>query len=319
MTLNELLHPVTLADFRTDYFNIRPLHVPGPAARFAAFHAMDERDSSPAITALAHALELDLEAPIRVMPRSDWQGLPLHRGERDSMVLQTAGADLWRVHGREAQPSPESTWEAELSEGGALYIPRGWWYSAEPQGTHTLNLTFRIENPTGADLLFWLAEKLKQHAAFDADIPRFAGPAAKSQYLADMRHAVMQAFRNPDLLERFTQRLNARASLPAAPAPGMQQTEADSRACRIALAAPRRPTVRRTDKETIHFRVGGVKYPFPVDAAPLLIFLFEQAPLPAADFYSQFEGEFDSDEISEFLAVLQQAGIITLAAAASAP
>jgi len=315
VTLSEILHPVSVADFLTEYFNAGPLHVAGPASRFAVLTAA-ESESSPAIAALAHSLELDLEAPVRVVPRPDWQALPLHRGERDLMVLQTSGGDLWRVHGREAEQSPESTWEAELGEGGALYIPRGWWYSAEPQRAPSLSLTLHIENPTGADLLFWLAEKIKWHEAFDADIPRFAGPAAKSAYLVAMRHAIVQAFRRPDLLERYSRRLNSRAPLPAAPE--TPWSEAESRGRRIALAAPRRPIIRRLDKETIGLRVGGLDFSFPVDAAPLLTFLFDRAPAPAAEFYGEFEGEFDRDEIAEFLAVLHKAGIIAPADADSA-
>jgi hypothetical protein len=315
VTLSDILHPVSVADFRTEYFNAGPLHVAGPASRFAVLTG-PESESSRAIAALAHSLELDLEAPVRAVPRPDWQGLPLHRGERDLMVLQTAGGDWWRVYGREAEQSPESTWDAEIHEGGALYIPRGWWYSAEPRNAPSLSLMLHIENPTGADLLFWLAEKIQRHEAFDADIPRFAGPAAKSAYLVAMRHAIVQAFRKPGLLERYSQRLNNRAPLPAAPETPWSEAEPGGRW--IALTAPRRPIIWRLDKETIYLRVGGLDFSFPVDAAPLLTFLFDRAPAPAAEFYREFEGEFDRDEIADFLAVLHKAGIIAPADADAA-
>jgi Cupin superfamily protein len=307
VTLIEILHPVSVADFLTEYFNAAPLHVAGPAARFAALTAA-RSESSRAVAALAHNLELDLEAPIRAVPRPDWQGLPLHRGERDVMVLQSAGADLWHVHGRNVEPSAESMWQAEIREGGALYIPRGWWYSAEPRRAPSQSLTLHIENPTGADLLFWLAEKMKRHEAFDADIPRFAGPAVKSEYLVAMRHAMVQAFRNRGLLERYCQRLNHRA--PVAATPETPWSQAESLDGYIALTAHRRPRIMRRDKETIYIRVGGLDFPFPLDAAPLLTFLFDRAPVSTAAFYSEFGAEFDRDEISEFLAVLHQAAII---------
>jgi Cupin superfamily protein len=310
VTLSEILYPVSVADFLTEYYNVRPLHAPGPAARFSTLAARAEEEASLDLAALTHSLELDLEAPVRAMPRAGGQGLPLHRGERDLMVFQTAGLDLWRLHGREAEyPSAESTWQAELHDGSTLYIPRGWWYSAEPLFTPSLNVTLHIENPTGADLLLWLAEKMQGSEAFGADIPRFAGPAAKSDYLIAMRQAIVQAFRMPDLLERYAQRLNSRA--PVTRAPEMSWSETEFRGRSIAIAAPRRPQIRRRDKETIFIRVGGLDFSFPVDAAPLFTFLLDKAPVAAAEFYSVFEGEFDHDEISEFLTVLHKAGIVT--------
>jgi hypothetical protein len=311
VTLSEILYPVSVADFLTEYYNARPLHVPGPAARFSALTARAEQEASLDLAALTHSLELDLEAPVRAVPRAGGQGLPLHRGERDVMVFQTAGLDLWRIHGREAEhPSAESTWQAELHQGSTLYIPRGWWYSAEPLCTPSLNVTLHIENPTGADLLLWLAEKMQGSEAFSGDIPRFAGPAAKSDYLIAMRQAIVKAFRMPDLLERYSQRLNSRA--PVAAASEMSSwSEAEFCGRSVAIAAPRRPQIRPRDKETIFIRIGGLDFSFPVDAAPLLTFLLDKAPVAATEFYSAFEGEFDRDEISEFLTVLYKAGIVT--------
>jgi hypothetical protein len=156
----------------------------------------------------------------------------------------------------------------------------------------------------------WLAEKLQASEAFSADIPRFAGPAAKSDYLIAMRHAIVKAFRMPDLLERYSQRLNSRAPITAA-AEMSSCSETEFRGRSVAIAAPRRPQIRRRDKETIFIRVGGEDFSFPVDAAPLFTFLVDKSPVAAAEFYSAFEGEFDRDEISEFLTVLYKAGIVT--------
>jgi hypothetical protein len=317
VTLSTILLPVSTADFLTEYYNTCPLHVPGPATRFNALATRAEQRSSPVLGALARSLELELEAPVRATPRDGGQRLPLHRGECDIMVFQTAGWDLWRIHGRDAEcASAESTWQAELHQGGALYVPRGWWFSAEPQCIPSQSIVLQIENPTGADLLFWLAEKIRRNEAFDADIPRFAGPAAKSEYLTAMRHAIVQAFRMPDLMERYSQRLNTCAPVAAASkiSAWSETKETTFRGHWVAIAAPRRPQIRLRDKETIFIRVGGVDYSFPVDAAPLLIFLLDKVSVAAADVYSTFEGEFDRDEISEFLAVLCKAGIITTAA-----
>ena len=307
VTLSEIFHPVSAADFLTEYFHSAPLHAPGPATRFASLSAAAE-------ASLTQNLELDLEAPVRIVADTGWNGHAFHRCERDLIVLQATGRDLWRIHGRAAEQTPESTWEWQVNEGGALYIPRGCWCSAEPHAP-SQNLMLHIENPTGADLLFWLAEKMKQNEAFAGDIPRFAGPAAKSAYLVAMRHAIVQAFRRPDLLERFSRRLNSDAPLPAEPVTPF--TAAESLRRWITLTAPRRPTIRRRDKDCIHIRAGGWDFPFPVDAAPLLQYLFEKAPLPTAEFYGEFEGEFDREEIDDFLAVLHKAGIIRLADADS--
>ena len=299
---------MSVPDFLAESFGAAPLHVPGPATRFAPLAAAED-EASPALTALAHNLELDLEAPVRAAFRADWAGLPLHHGEQDLLVLQIAGQDAWRVHGRESgQPAAEPTWEAVLEEGGALYVPRGCWYSAAPRRTPSRNLTLHIENPTGADLLVWLSDKLKLHEAFAADIPRFAGPAAKSAYLVAMRHAITHAFRLPHLIERYSQRLNEKAAIRSVS--GSRWSERESREGCIAFSTPRRPTIRRRDNETIFILAGGVDFLFPTEAAPLLQFLIDKAPVPVAEFYAQFEGEFDRDEISEFLSVLSGAGIV---------
>jgi hypothetical protein len=167
-----------------------------------------------------------------------------------------------------------------------------------------------VKNPTGGDLLLWLAGKLKTHATFDADLPRFSGPAARFEFQAAMRRTLARAFHMPDLMERYCNRMNERALVRRAPAEA--RSEAESLGRSIAWSAPRRPRIWRRNRETIYVRVADTAIDFPADAAPLLQFLIDRAPAPVDDFYAEFEGEFDRGEIADFLAALSRAGVIIL-------
>jgi hypothetical protein len=315
LNLSHILQPLAVSQFLVEYFGIGPLHIPGPARRFETLApAPPDHPCLPAAD-LARNLERDLEAPVRAEPHADWSGLAMHRAERDMLVLQIAGQDLWNIHGRDhnleaAEPTAEPEPGRLLEAGGALYIPRGWWCAALPQSAPSLNWIFSIHNPTGAELLVWLAGKLKDHDIFQADIPRFAGPAAQAAYLAALRKTMSRAFRTPSLLERYSWRLNRLA--PAHPISGTPWSEDLSGGHFIAWAAPRYPRIQRLDRETIYLTVHDQDFRFPLDAAPLLQYLLDKAPAPLCEFYRGFEGEFDRDELSSFLSALSRDGIIAL-------
>jgi hypothetical protein len=259
---------------------------------------------------LAWNLERELEAPVRAERMANASAADPRRGERDVIVIQVAGQTEWKVHGSEpAQASAEPGWAARLDAGGALYLPRGWWRSIRSCDQHTVSWFFHVHNPTGADLLLWLADKAKDYDAFQTDIPRFGGPAAKAAYLTRLRKAFGGAFRTPGLLEAHARRLNRLA--PAHPPRGKGWGEDLSPEDTIALATPRQPKVFRKDRETLYLAVGGKELLFAADAAPLLQYLLDKAPVAMGEFYRQFDGEFDREDLVRFLAVLSQVGVVT--------
>ena len=296
MTIAEIFHPVTLPEFLVDYFGVAPLHARGETARFGRLTA-----------AVAWSLERELEAPVHAEYSEDSNMLALHRGERDVIVLQTNGQTRWDVYGNAEARSPDPEWSALLEAGGAAYLPRAWWRSARPQTAQSAAWTFCIQNPTGAELLLWLAGKAKDLDAFQTDIPRFASPAVKAAYITGLRRAFRAAFRTPALLETYMRRLNrlaARQPLPGNPVAG------DPNSPFIEFVTPRRPRFYRRDGDTIYLSIVGRELLFPLDAAQLLQYLLDQAPVTVADFYAQFEGEFDRDELSSFLEALVRDGVI---------
>jgi ribosomal protein L16 Arg81 hydroxylase len=308
VNLADLIHPLSLADFFVEYFGVRPLSVPGPCARFTELTKAPPDAANPAIAALMRNLERDIEAPILREAGENWPTPPLHRGERDLIALQVAGQRIWRVHGGAAEaPTPQPTFEAHVEAGAFLYIPRGWWRAALPPLASERAFVFTVDNPTGAGLLRWIAAKLEEAPAFQSDIPRFAGPAAQSAYLVEMRHTVMRALRMPDLLQRYCRRLNDRST-------GQVQANrsAISHESCISLSAPRIPQIRRRDAETVYVTMRGSDIELPAEAAQLLQFILDRAPLMAGEFFQSFEGEFTHDELVDFLSTLANDGAISI-------
>jgi hypothetical protein len=263
------------------------------------------------VTALAQRLERTLEAPIRANLYAGAGGFPLHRNDEDALILQIAGQNQWAVHGVAAQePNEKPAAEIPLKEGDALYLPQGCWHSAAASKHPTLQLTLSIHNPTGIGLLKWMTELLKHQESFQAAIPRFAGPAVQTEYIATIRRTIAGLCREPGLLERHGRYLNNTA--PRRPAAGVPWSPELSGEVLITLAAPRRLRVRRADKNTIDLKIEGERSTFPEDAAQLFHYLSDHAPVSISAFYQCFEGEFEREELTEFLAVLSQGGVIGL-------
>ncbi|MGA3190855.1 MAG: hypothetical protein ABSF22_27470, partial [Bryobacteraceae bacterium] len=158
--------------------------------------------------------------------------------------------------------------------------------------------------------LDWIVEHVKQHPRFQADVPRFADPAAKADYAAGLRKALAQVLRAPGLLEGFRRTANLNAQPQPATGTPWSESAPDDRL--IALLTPRRLRIKRGDQETILLVAMGKRLGFPEDAAPLLHFLSDRAPVPVAEFYNRFGSEFEREELSDLLSVLSTAGIIGL-------
>jgi len=304
MKLAHLLEPIAVADFFAEYFGERPVLAPGPSGRFCALVPAGGEHDTPAIE-LARNLERDLEAPVRAEPVGDWPGLILQRMECDTIVLQTAGDDRWSFYGRDPEAAAEPCWESLLEAGGMLYIPRGYWCEASPRNGPSSNRILKVHNPTGADLLAWFASLLKEYEAFQTDVPRFASPARQAAYLTALRKATARAYRAPSLMEAFNRRRNN-----FAPRYSPAETGELTDGCCVDWAAPRYPKIRRLDPETICLRHDGREIRFPLDAAPLLQYLFDKLPIAVTEFYRYFETGFDRAELSDLLLALAGDGIV---------
>jgi hypothetical protein len=313
MTLRRILEPLTVPTFLVEYFGMRPVHVPGPSARFAAL-GRNAANGDGCAAALARTLERDLETPVHEEQAGEQamasSGSSPRQADCDLLVLQVEGRDLWKVYGRKAdQTSGKPGWAALLEAGGAIYVPRGFWYVVTPEKAPSCKRIFEIKNPTGAELLGMMTELLGSTEVFQADIPRFAAPAVQAAYLSHLRKTVAGKFRLPNLLEGYCRRLNNRATGNLAGGVPGEVSAAD----RIELATPRLPRVHRVDRETISIRVQAVDYRFPVEAAELLQYVLDKAPFVVGDFCREMEGEFDGSELLDFLAALLRDGIVAVA------
>ncbi len=286
LDLDTLLNPLTWPQFLDQYFGQKFLHLPGSPQKFEALH----------IPTLAQNLERELEAPIR-LHLSDHSP---QRCERDGILLQIAGES-------DCQVGDPAAFQGPLASGTALYVPRGEWLSVGPGGRRVV---FEIENPTGADLLDWMVLNLRDTEAFQADIPRFGDPATKADYVTRLRKTVARTFRAPSLLEGFRRTSNFNAQPQHAAETAWNASSPEDRL--IALLAPRKFRIKRADHETILLVAMGRRLPFPEEAAQLLHFLSDRAPVSIAEFYRTFAEEFDREELADFLAVLGNSGIIGL-------
>jgi len=205
---------------------------------------------------------------------------------------------MWFGNRKEA--AADLTFMARAEPGSAVYIPRGFWIDCAPDTPASRQLEFRIHNPTAVEFLVWLTEKVKELEVYQSDLPRFAAPATQAAYLKTLRRAVGGAFRTPGLLEAYARRVNRQAGTLTIP----------GRPDQITLATRRIPKIYRRGPQTIYLSVAGRDLFFPIEAAPLLQYVIDRAPAPVSDFYSQFLGDFDAEELSSFLAALVSDGVI---------
>ena len=308
--LNTIFSPHSADCFLIEYFGVTYLHVTGTAGRFA-----DLLPSAPAAAfanqlEFENRLEYEIEAPVSIRVESGRDALAVSRAERDEIILQLAGCNGWRIYDSAVEQPGELRWESALQDGDAIYIPRGLWREAGGGDDSAVRLIATIDNPTGADLLAWVTEMVKDQEFYRAPVPRFAAPGARAEYAASLTQTLERVLTAPDLLERYTRYLNNHA-LPRE-AGGLPWNSSLSGKHIIALATPRRLRVRRDGEETIRCWAGGRRFTFPLEAAQFFHFLADRAPVSIADFYLAFEKEFDREDLSNFLAALSGSGMISL-------
>ncbi|MBB0229295.1 JmjC domain-containing protein, partial [Streptomyces calidiresistens] len=104
------------------------------------------------------------------------------------------------------QPPPANpVAELVLNAGDVLYLPRGWWHAVvADQGTHSLHLTCGLRHHTGAELITWLGQILRDSAHIRADLPIHGGPSEQVAHLELLRKNIIDALDSPGLLERYT-------------------------------------------------------------------------------------------------------------------
>lgn len=235
-------------------------------------------EMSPSLRCLAVELERALGAKVNInlyAACGEWKGFRLHWDPQDTMILQVSGKKRWRVYRptREwpmtadvapvAEPKDPPIWESVMDEGGLLYLPRGWWHVAYPLDEPCLHLTVTMVSHTGADLLHWLVEQLKMHAAVRANLPRIHTDPEKRQFLEEIRQIIEKAWRF-DILDEFLS--TAERQVPARPVFRLPQSLASHDEIRIVdesclrLVTPKSLVVSSRPDGPLEVSCGGNKW-----------------------------------------------------------
>ena len=138
------------------------------------------------IKELATLVESEIKEPVHVnlyaALSEQKNGFDIHWDNHDVLILQIQGQKRWEVRSssidfptrydrdKDHVPSEEIVWEGFLNKGEVLYIPRGWWHQAWPDGEPTMHLTFGFGHKTWLDVLGWLKEKANEDSFFRQDI-----------------------------------------------------------------------------------------------------------------------------------------------------
>ncbi len=267
----------------------------------------------PPVTDIAEALEREFRVRIQVNGYAGWRtshGFDLHWDDHDVFVLQIAGRKDWKIYGLSAERPETPIWEGRVEDGDLLYIPRGWWHVATPLDEPTLHLTVGVSNPTGADLLSWLVEKLRANECVSRDLPQFSSADEQKEYLDQIQKLVARSW-SSDLLDQYFGDLDTKAqprprfSLPWTASPDVLPPDAVSFTLRWNGA--RRMNFEGKDGE-VHFVAQGKRWRFAAAARPML----ERLTAGSACSLSDLSGLSDAETARAFVAELVVNGLVAV-------
>jgi hypothetical protein len=276
---------------------------------------------------LAEGLEFIFHEHVQVNMYAGWQtsrGFDLHWDDHDVFILQVTGRKLWRIYGEtrkhpvtgDAAEKPEKIdeplWEAMLEDGDLLYIPRGWWHVALPVSEPTLHLTVGIHKRTGVDLLRWLAEELRESAAFRQDLPRFSSQEERRGHVEILRAELLKALDN-DSLDRFLQEYDEAASPRAhlsLPWSASREILPAGRAL-VRFLAPR-PVNIKVEDGVVEFSCLKNRWRFAPAAALVLKPLLERRVCSVAELVDEARSALSEERVRRFLAELISHGLVAV-------
>lgn len=172
------------------------------------------------LATLSHELTQAFAEPVNINiyfggPNS--KGFPAHVDHHDVLVFQVLGRKRWTIHEPTLidpillpehltePPTGEPAWEGDLCAGDVLYLPRGFWHSAQgTAGSGTLHLACGIQPLSGLHFLTWLRRELMGTPIFRKSLPVYDGADDGDQYVRHLQEALNSALTR-DMLERFIQ------------------------------------------------------------------------------------------------------------------
>lgn len=166
----------------------------------------------PLIDFVGHAVD-DIGHPVQanayITPPGN-RGFDFHYDVHDVFVLQVSGTKRWIVHEPvHVHPLPSQSWtdhrdqiaeritgepviDAELSQGDALYLPRGWVHAAQTLDTTSIHLTIGVEATTAVDIARAVLDQLGAVEEFRAPLPLGINPVDKDGVAATTAKVIAQ-------------------------------------------------------------------------------------------------------------------------------
>jgi ribosomal protein L16 Arg81 hydroxylase len=200
----------------------------------------------PEVRELAETAQAAVRCNVQVNLYAGWRtqkGFDLHWDAHDTLIVQVWGRKRWAVYRptrahplrgdivQAPKPSEPPVWDGVLESGSFLYMPRGWWHVATPLDEPTLHLTVAMVQPSGEQVLSWLARELQVHETFRQDVPRLASADDRARYVARMRELI-DAMWSEDAVDRFGEywgtELRTRPSIDLPDGPRRQRTMVDA-------------------------------------------------------------------------------------------
>lgn len=145
-----------------------------------------------------------------------------HYDRHEVFALQVHGRKQWRIYrGRAEDPIehprflnlPQAEYdrqkgpldrEVTTEPGDVLYLPRGQFHDALATDGDSLHITFSIVAPMGLHLIYDMANRLVEEAAFRRDLPRLDGPdgeAALARHVNDLMARLQKLYAGPEGLK----------------------------------------------------------------------------------------------------------------------
>jgi ribosomal protein L16 Arg81 hydroxylase len=182
----------------------------------------------PSVAKLAAELRDDIGCETHVnlyCSPADQRGFDCHYDTHDVLILQIEGEKKWFVYkatlpyptaempsSKQDQPTESPYLECVLQAGDVLYIPRGHWHYAIACEQPSLHLTLGLECQTGLDWLDWLRQDLQNSLNWRKSLPVIIddNTTILKQQLVALRERLIEIIQEPDILDKFIDKLSYR-------------------------------------------------------------------------------------------------------------
>ena len=285
----------------------------------------DVQELAPRVRDLMHSFQDVLHTDAFANLYAGWhtqKAFHVHWDAQEAMVLQLVGRKRWKVYSptrlhplkNDIEPPPQPggapAWEGVLTDGDALYIPRGWWHEAFPLDEPSLHLTVSLTPPTGMDYLGWAVSQMRRHAELRASLPAH-DETAQPEIAATIARLLSDALREAPLSDFLREwdaniRPSPHIRLPDA---AYEQLSIITDGSRIRLAALHRLSFS-PQGENFAFLAAGRLWTVPASLQPALAKLRNSGDFTVAQLAAALSDPGAKSDLIKSLSVLARAGVV---------